>query len=262
MDSYDNNTIALLREYLAENKISGYNTCMGQYSTVSSKTSIIGQQMEYHQKPHINLDIKHEDFVPFEPPKWLWTRLGSPDDFPPELSEIPWNYSTLSGDIQSEYIKVQQQMEINTQQDIIYGPQIPKFIQPSLDLWVPLQFWFCRDIETSLPISAIPYGEKIFAINLASISELCYSVAGLIVTQINYTTNNIVKKPIYVRSQINSPSLFSEMYINSIYLDETIHDIVMEHAQTHLIKTFRYQKKDVRKTIPLDLNWPVETIYF
>lgn len=39
------------------------------------------------------------------------------------------------------------------------GPQTPKPVQPQLDLWIPLIFWFNKDPRLAIPSVSIPYGK-------------------------------------------------------------------------------------------------------
>lgn len=40
--------------------------------------------------------------------------------------------------------------------NIVHGPQTPKLLQPALDLWIPLIFWFNKDARLSVASVSIP----------------------------------------------------------------------------------------------------------
>jgi hypothetical protein len=54
----------------------------------------------------------------------------------------------------------------------VNGPQTPKPIQPPLEIWNKLRFWFNEDVRLSIPSVSIPYGQRFITINLNEADNL------------------------------------------------------------------------------------------
>ena len=57
-------------------------------------------------------------------------------------------------------------------QQVFIGAQTPKAAPTGLEVWVPLLFWFNRDVRLSIPSVAIPYGQRYIEVTLAAPSKL------------------------------------------------------------------------------------------
>ena len=53
-------------------------------------------------------------------------------------------------------------------------PQTPKPIQPPLEIWNKLRFWFNDDVRLSIASVSIPFGQRFISIDLAPQSNLIY----------------------------------------------------------------------------------------
>ena len=70
----------------------------------------------------------------------------------------------------------------------VNGPQTPKPVQPPLELWVPLMFWFNTDVRLSIPSVSIPFGQRFITIDLSDLQSnnygnLIYETAGAYLRQ-------------------------------------------------------------------------------
>ena len=127
---------------------------------------------------------------------------------------------------------------------ICNGPQTPKNVQPPLELFVPLIFWFNEDPRLSIPSAAIPYGQRFIKLLLCNVDELCYSSISPNYPQI---TN-------------------CEIIINNIFVNEEIHNIFIKRVGFSIIRVHRIQRVNnitpVSGSIKLDeLKYPIELIY-
>ena len=129
------------------------------------------------------------------------------------------------------------------------GYQTLKYEHPIIDLWIPLIFWFNRDIRMAIPSITIPYGQRFITINLAEskniFSGVSYSGTGE-----------------YVEPRIST----CELYINNIFVNPEIQDIFIYKIGFQLIRVHRIQTKLVNtsnESIKLhNLKWPIESMYF
>jgi hypothetical protein len=127
------------------------------------------------------------------------------------------------------------------------GNQTFKQAHGTVDLWVPILFWF-KDIHNSLPNVAIPYGQTNVSIELASVSDVVgfadYGGGGA------YTNPTID---------------IMELYMNNIFIDPEVASLLMKKFGFSLIRVHG------RHTTPLSvsnkdvllnqLKWPTETLY-
>lgn len=138
---------------------------------------------------------------------------------------------------------------------ILDGPQTPKSKPPigapanSVELWVPLLFWFNVDPRLSIPSVSIPFGQRFIRISLASAADIC--------TGVDYGGGGAIIPPTLTTFQL---------YINNIFVNPEIHDIFIKRVGFYLIRVHRLESKQVisnSDSILLDqLKWPIETLYF
>ena len=62
----------------------------------------------------------------------------------------------------------------------VNGPQTPKPIQPPLELWIPLTFWFNTDVRLAIPSVSIPFGQRFITIDMADFQS---NSGGALVTE-------------------------------------------------------------------------------
>lgn len=131
------------------------------------------------------------------------------------------------------------------------GPQTFKEVQPTLDLWIPLLFWF-KDTHSALPSFLIPFGQTDIEIELESESNIvAYADYGAPATG-----------PVY-----NPPSITKcELYMNNVYIDKAMYKIYQARYKFQLVRiTKTHIQKSIRNpddTIWLQkLKYPIECMY-
>lgn len=137
---------------------------------------------------------------------------------------------------------------------IIDGPQTLKKKHGVVDLFIPLLFWYNRDIGLSLPSIAIPGGQTDIYVKLNSIEKICTSV------YVGPLTN--VKESNFTPPKIT----IARLYSNQIYVNPEVHDIVMNKSSFTLIRVHKQLLKILNKPKDdiqlLEIKWPVEHMYF
>lgn len=66
------------------------------------------------------------------------------------------------------------------------GPQTPKPIQPVLELWIKLKFWFNDDVALAVPSVAIPYGQRFISMTVAPLASIVYEAPSIYLETITY----------------------------------------------------------------------------
>jgi len=140
--------------------------------------------------------------------------------------------------------------EVREIRQVTNGPQTFKRVQPDIDLYIPLLFWF-KDIHSALPIFLFPQGQTSINIefedekNLTAFSDFA-----------NVGTN------IYTPPKITT----CELYMNNIFIHKKLHMIFVKRFGLQLIRVTRTHKINMLTqpsgTIRLnDIKWPVECMY-
>jgi hypothetical protein len=136
------------------------------------------------------------------------------------------------------------------------GPQTPKAVQPAVEMWVPLIFWFNKDPRLAIPSVSIPYGQRFINVLFANTNEILQHAHAFDPALDNPATNPIITAPTID---------VADLYINNIFVNPEIHDIFIKRIGFSLIRVHRRQV--VRTTKANDnillnqLKWPIETLY-
>jgi hypothetical protein len=172
---------------------------------------------------------------------------------------------------------------------VVSGPQTPMAIQPPLDLWIPLLFWFNKDIRLAIPSVSIPYGQRFITVTLETQDNVVYRAPGNLFLRI---TTEVRLNPVgaandgtataggvyNVRRQVNyepvliagstvnpAQTLFAELYVNNIFVNPEIHDIYIRRIGFTLVRVHRLQKQQITvsndNVLLSQLKWPTELIY-
>lgn len=132
------------------------------------------------------------------------------------------------------------------------GPQTPKYVQPALEMWLPLLFWCNRDVRLSIPSVAIPYGQRFITFQLEKIQNLIQHPDGT-----TPGVNGVEGTPPEIKT--------FELLINNIFVEPEIHDIFIKRIGFTLIRVHRIQKNVVNTADEIvemvNIRWPVETLY-
>lgn len=169
------------------------------------------------------------------------------------------------------------------------GPQTPKPIQPPLEIWNKLKFWFNDDVGLSIPSVSIPYGQRFITIDINTAANLVYEVPTVFLQTIQYnntvgtavipgnsdTVANTVSTvrriitytPLFQRAGLAAePTFTTELYVNNIFVNPEIHDIFIRRIGFALIRVYRQQRATVSSSgnfevLLSNLKWPVEYMF-
>jgi hypothetical protein len=165
------------------------------------------------------------------------------------------------------------------------GPQTPKAVQPALNMWIPLIFWFNLDPQNAIASVAIPYGQRFIKIKFAAASDVIgHGLGGLFreTTVINLiidtsgpnailsSTTSVTKVPIFGANAFptdpySTTTLLCDLYANNIFLLPMVHDIYIKRIGFSLVRVFRHADTIFNSTgdqsfLMANLKWPIEHI--
>lgn len=127
------------------------------------------------------------------------------------------------------------------------GPQTFKTIQPTLELWIPILFWF-KDVQHGLP-------NFLIASNQINLEVLFENVA------------NLIAYADYGGGGAYTPPTISDccVYCNNLYMSPEMQKIILANYKYDLIRVNRSQTQRLTNSsgnIHLNqLKWPVECMY-
>lgn len=171
---------------------------------------------------------------------------------------------------------------------VVTGPQTPRAVQPALDLWIPLIFWFNKDPRLSIASVSIPYGQRFITVDLENQENILFATPGNLFLRLTTelqtsagaakgTANALavadVKKYITLTPVLATGSVINtaqgisnmEIYINNIFVNPEIHDIYIKRIGFSLIRVHRFQSNRVAVStdnlLMSQLKWPIETMF-
>jgi hypothetical protein len=130
------------------------------------------------------------------------------------------------------------------------GPQTFKTIQPALELWIPLLFWF-KDIQTALPNFLFPYGQTDIEIELEKEEQL--------VAYANYSgSTGVIYNPPVVKE--------CSLYMNHLFILPQVALIFRSRFSFQLVRVTRTHKvfnlsKSEDAVLLQQLKWPIESMF-
>ena len=169
------------------------------------------------------------------------------------ISKVDQNYSELD-------------LTLNTQENYVGGLQTPKFQHFETELWIPLHFWFSRNVEYAVPEHLLPVGNRFITLDINSSEKLFEEFPVNTIEQYkinseeNFKENSLIDKiPVNIFGGINKPSLMLEMYVNSFYIDSCTKEVLFDKMKFILIRSFRNQSTITNSQSRLNqLRWPIE----
>jgi major capsid protein len=159
----------------------------------------------------------------------------------------------------------------------VNGPQTPKPVQPPLEVWNKLRFWFNDDVRLSIASVSIPFGQRYISIELGSFAQLAFEYPSIyletIVDPVSGTSGGptairqITYTPIFQLFGMTEPAIEKmELYINNIFVNPEIHDIYIKRIGFSLIRVYRQhtqrcnQESNDEKLLS-QLKWPIEYMF-
>lgn len=127
----------------------------------------------------------------------------------------------------------------------------PRNALPETTLYVPLQFWFCRNPGLALPLIALQYHEVKFNIELRPIDECLWAVNSL----------NTAEK---ANAAYNKSLLAASLYIDYVFLDTDERRRMAQNPHEYLIEQLQYTGEESigssSNKIKLNFNHPCKEL--
>jgi hypothetical protein len=118
---------------------------------------------------------------------------------------------------------------------------------PEYTLYIPLQFWFCRNPGLALPLIALQYHEVRINLEFQDIRNLCWDI-----------TPQIASNPHTIRDRVSNSNLVAaSLYVDYIYLDTDERRKFAQVSHEYLIETLQFtgQESITSSSNKLKLNF-------
>ena len=140
--------------------------------------------------------------------------------------------------------------------------QVPKLVMRDINLLIPLHFWFCKSLGSSIPLESLPYGQRYIEITIENAENVIQEYP-IFIRQISESGENDLMH--FKAGKLSANIKNISIYINNIFIMPEILDILLDRKQFYLIRLSRTQIQKVGE-ISLcwlsNINWPIETLTF
>ena len=135
---------------------------------------------------------------------------------------------------------------------------VPRNALPETTLYIPLQFWFCRNPGLALPLIALQYHEVKINIDLRPIDECLWAVKSLDAT--DSSTN------VKVSAAYNQSLVAASLYVDYIFLDTDERRRMAQNPHEYLIEQLQFTGDEsvgsTSNKIKLNFNHPCKELIF
>ena len=181
-----------------------------------------------------------------------------------------WNQLTLTSEQQRGYYKM---VGNTTQLTFITDPSFndvdgpcesnaprqvcaPRNALPETTLYVPLQFWYCRNPGLALPLIALQYHEVKINLDIRPIDECLWAVSSL--------TCETSKKGVKVTTAYNQSLVAASLYVDYVFLDTDERRRMAQNPHEYLIEQLQFTGDESvgssSNKIKLNFNHPVKEL--
>jgi hypothetical protein len=131
----------------------------------------------------------------------------------------------------------------------------PRNALPETTLYIPLQFWFCKNPGLALPLIALQYHEVRINIDLRPIDEVLWAVSSL---------SDATESSVKVTAAYNQSLVAASLYVNYIFLDTDERRRMAQNPHEYLIEQLQFTGDESvgssSNKIKLNFNHPVKEL--
>jgi hypothetical protein len=135
----------------------------------------------------------------------------------------------------------------------------PRNALPETTLYIPLQFWFCKNPGLALPLIALQYHEVRINIDLRPIDECLWAVSNL-----GCNDSSTSSTGLKVTTAYNQSLVAASLYVNYIFLDTDERRRMAQNPPEYLIEQLQFTGDESvgssSNKIKLNFNHPVKEL--
>jgi hypothetical protein len=133
------------------------------------------------------------------------------------------------------------------------GPQTPKLYHEAFDLFIPLQFWFCRDAAHALLNDLAPSSQRTITCEMAPLKDILQAL-------LPSPSNPSLLVP--AELPVGRLPFEVSLYVNSLYVNPEIHELFASRVGFSLIRVHRRQVNQLQSSMDAflmdQLKFPAE----
>jgi hypothetical protein len=130
----------------------------------------------------------------------------------------------------------------------------PRNALPETTLYIPFQFWFCRNPGLALPLIALQYHEVKINLDIRPIDECLWAVGSIVATSGNQKLN----------SAYNQSLVAASLYVDYVFLDTDERRRMAQNPHEYLIEQLQFTGDESvgssSNKIKLNFNHPVKEL--
>ena len=229
-----------------DNKLSVYNAVYARWLDFPGEQLISQVEVEIGGQ---RIDRQYGDWM------HIWNQLTL-------TSEQERGYQAMVGQtVQLTYITDPAFANVDGPCDASAPQQVcaPRNALPETTLYVPLQFWYCRNPGLALPLIALQYHEVKINLDLRPIDECLWAMSAISVENSNYTGECEKVRAAYAQSLVAA-----SLYVDYVFLDTDERRRMAQNPHEYLIEQLQFTGDESvgssSNKIKLNFNHPVKEL--
>lgn len=187
----------------------------------------------------------------------IWNNLTLPVDQTPGYYAMVGNTTALTFIIDPLFNDIDGPCQSNAPRQVC----APRKALPETTLYVPFQFWFCRNPGLALPLIALQYHEVKINLDIRPIDECLWAVSSLTSAPAGGT---IALVPGRVTAAYNQSLVAASLYVDYVFLDTDERRRMAQNPHEYLIEQLQFTGDESvgssSNKIKLNFNHPVKEL--